>query len=110
VEAVKTNVLGRGTWRKRRPGTASSGSSSSRRQAVRPTNVMGATKRLAELVIHNMNGEGKSTVFVAVRFGNVWAAWEASSPSSQELMTTGKLTVTHPEASRYFMLIRRPPG
>ena len=73
VEAVKTNVLG--TRIVAEAAAAAPGVERfvlvSTDKAVRPTNVMGATKRLAELVIHNMNGEGKSTVFVAVRFGNV---------------------------------------
>jgi len=78
---------------------------------VRPTNVMGATKRLAELVIHNMNGEGKDTVFVAVRFGNVLGSVGSVIPIfRRQLETTGKVTVTHPEASRYFMLIPEAAG
>ena len=80
-------------------------------KAVRPTNVMGATKRVAELVIHNMNGEGKSTVFVAVRFGNVLGSVGSVIPIfRKQLETTGRLTVTHPEASRYFMLILEAAG
>jgi len=112
VEAVKTNVLG---TRIVAEAAARHGVERfvlvSTDKAVRPTNVMGATKRLAELVIHNMNGEGKSTVFVAVRFGNVLGSVGSVIPVfRKQLMTTGKLTVTHPEASRYFMLIPEAAG
>ena len=112
VEAVKTNVLG---TRIVAEAAARHGVERfvlvSTDKAVRPTNVMGATKRVAELVIHNMNGEGKSTVFVAVRFGNVLGSVGSVIPIfRKQLETTGKLTVTHPEASRYFMLIPEAAG
>jgi FlaA1/EpsC-like NDP-sugar epimerase len=112
VEAVKTNVLGT-----RIVAEAAAKFEVERfvlvstDKAVRPTNVMGATKRLAELVIHNMNGEGKGTVFVAVRFGNVLDSVGSVIPIfRRQLVTTGKLTVTHAEASRYFMLIPEAAG
>ncbi len=80
-------------------------------KAVRPTNVMGATKRLAELVIHNVANREGSTVFVAVRFGNVLGSVGSVIPIfRRQLATTGKLTVTHAEASRYFMLIPEAAG
>ncbi|MBP2687812.1 MAG: NDP-sugar epimerase, includes UDP-GlcNAc-inverting 4,6-dehydratase FlaA1 and capsular [Deltaproteobacteria bacterium] len=80
-------------------------------KAVRPTNVMGATKRLAELVIHNVASRQGSTVFVAVRFGNVLGSVGSVIPIfRRQLSTTGKLTVTHAEASRYFMLIAEAAG
>ena len=72
---------------------------------------MGATKRVAELVIQNMNGQGRKTMFVAVRFGNVLGSVGSVIPIfRKQLKTTGKLTVTHPEASRYFMLIPEAAG
>ena len=112
VEAVKTNVMG---TRILAEVAAECGVERfvlvSTDKAVRPTNVMGATKRVAELVIHNMNGEGKSTVFVAVRFGNVLGSVGSVIPIfRKQLETSGKLTVTHPEASRYFMLIAEAAG
>jgi FlaA1/EpsC-like NDP-sugar epimerase len=112
VEAVKTNVLG---TRIVAEAAAKFGVERfvlvSTDKAVRPTNVMGATKRLAELVIHNMNGVGRKTVFVAVRFGNVLGSAGSVIPIfRRQLETTGKLTVTHVEASRYFMLVSEAAG
>jgi len=80
-------------------------------KAVRPTNVMGATKRVAEMIVQNMNGKGKETTYVSVRFGNVLDSVGSVLPIFRnQLETTGKLTVTHPEASRYFMLIPEAAG
>jgi len=112
VEAVKTNVMG---TRVVAEAAAEFGVERfvlvSTDKAVRPTNVMGATKRVAELVIHNMNGLGRKTVFVAVRFGNVLGSVGSVIPIfRRQLFTTGRLTVTHPEASRYFMLIPEAAG
>ncbi|MHB8784324.1 MAG: polysaccharide biosynthesis protein [Desulfobacteria bacterium] len=112
VEAVKTNVLG---TRIVAEAAAKFGVERfvlvSTDKAVRPTNVMGATKRLAELVIHNIANREGPTVFVAVRFGNVLGSVGSVIPIfRRQLMTTGKLTVTHPEASRYFMLIPEAAG
>ena len=112
VEAVKTNVLG---TRIVSEAAAKFGVERfvlvSTDKAVRPTNVMGATKRLAELVIHNVAGRKGPTVFVAVRFGNVLDSVGSVIPIfRRQLSTTGKLTVTHAEASRYFMLIPEAAG
>jgi FlaA1/EpsC-like NDP-sugar epimerase len=112
VEAVKTNVLG---TRIVAEAAAKFGVERfvlvSTDKAVRPTNVMGATKRLAELVIHNVANREGPTVFVAVRFGNVLGSVGSVIPIFRsQLVTTGKLTVTHPEASRYFMLIPEAAG
>jgi FlaA1/EpsC-like NDP-sugar epimerase len=80
-------------------------------KAVRPANVMGATKRVAELIVQNMNGKGRNTTFVAVRFGNVLdSVGSVVRIFRRQLETTGRLTVTHPEASRYFMLIPEAAG
>jgi FlaA1/EpsC-like NDP-sugar epimerase len=112
VEAVKTNVLG---TRIVAEAAAKFGTERfvlvSTDKAVRPTNVMGATKRLAELVIDNLNGAGRATVFVAVRFGNVLGSVGSVVPIfRRQLDSTGRLTVTHPDASRYFMLIPEAVG
>jgi FlaA1/EpsC-like NDP-sugar epimerase len=112
AEAVKTNVLG---TRIVAEAAAKFGVKRlvlvSTDKAVRPTNVMGATKRLAELVIHNVANRKGATVFVAVRFGNVLGSVGSVIPIfRRQLMTTGKLTITHAEASRYFMLIPEAAG
>ncbi|MCR4308817.1 MAG: polysaccharide biosynthesis protein [Deltaproteobacteria bacterium] len=112
VEAVKTNVLG---TRIVAEAAVKFGVERfvlvSTDKAVRPTNVMGASKRLAELVIQNIAHRDGPTVFVAVRFGNVLGSVGSVIPIFRhQLVTTGKLTVTHPEASRYFMLIPEAAG
>ena len=112
VEAVKTNVLGTRIlaeaavkFEVERFVLVSTD------KAVRPTNVMGATKRLAEMVIHNIANREETTVFVAVRFGNVLGSVGSVIPIfRKQLVTTGKLTVTHKDASRYFMLIPEAAG
>ncbi|MEK6779466.1 MAG: nucleoside-diphosphate sugar epimerase/dehydratase, partial [Candidatus Deferrimicrobiota bacterium] len=112
VEAVKNNVLG---TRIVAEAAAEYGVERfvlvSTDKAVRPTNVMGATKRVAELIVQSMNGSGKETTFVAVRFGNVLDSVGSVIPIfRKQLETTGKITVTHPDASRYFMLIPEAAG
>lgn len=107
AEGIKNNVLG--TLRTAQA-AAENGVSDfvliSTDKAVRPTNIMGASKRLAEMALQALAANKPNTKFSMVRFGNVLGSSGSVVPKfRQQIRDGGPITLTHPEITRYFMTI-----
>lgn len=107
VEGFRNNVLG--TWHLARAAAAAGTRHFvliSSDKAVRPTSVMGASKRCAELVVDAVSAHSPGSVFSMVRFGNVLASSGSVVPLfRKQIADGGPVTLTHPDVTRYFMTI-----
>jgi FlaA1/EpsC-like NDP-sugar epimerase len=106
ARAVQVNILGTRLVAEAARGAVAAFVMISTDKAVKPTSVMGASKRVAERIVRGLAADGSGTRYLSVRFGNVLGSAGSVVPTfKRQIALGGPVTVTHPEMRRYFMTI-----